>query len=223
MERLNLKNMLRVFSLLAVLSCLVSCTKTLSCDPLINEWANENYVYYESATREELVSLPMSRQRAIYIGLSAEKKVQLWKQKAQLVLSSGVLSHDEELAYMKLFDYIAPHHYDTKRGGEELSNFTTAWKEMVESKYNWDEVKLFYLTNIWMTEDEFLNAIILDNLYTKTDSVVGDMNSKTCECIYSVYCLKSGLGTICSTYPSCKLSAKSCGIAGNSNCTGTCQ
>ncbi|MBQ3250968.1 MAG: bacteriocin fulvocin C-related protein [Bacteroidales bacterium] len=214
--------MLRSFSFLMFLVTLISCSKTLSCDPLINEWAKANCDYYELASREEIISLPMSRQRAIYVGLSGERKVQLWREKAKMVIETGILTEDEKCLYQELFNYITPYHYETKQGSEELLCFVVAWKERVLRQYNWDEMKLFYLTNIWMTEDEFYNAILADNLYTKSGGNAG-INTKTCECIYSVYCSTSGLGSTCSTYPSCRQGTNSCGIVGSSNCTGTCQ
>ena len=69
----------------------------LSCDPEINEWAQSQIGLYENASRAEIVSLPLSKQRAIYAGLSCDKKVALWKEKIKILTESGELSQDELL------------------------------------------------------------------------------------------------------------------------------
>lgn len=60
---------------------ILSCGKEpkLSCIPEIDLWAKENIDYYESSEFDEMITLPLSRQRAIFRGFSPEKKVSLWK------------------------------------------------------------------------------------------------------------------------------------------------
>ena len=111
--------MLRSFSFLMFLVTLISCSKTLSCDPLINEWAKANCDYYELASREEIISLPMSRQRAIYVGLSGERKVQLWREKAKMVIETGILTEDDVGEYSMYLGC----NYELTYGYDDLEKF----------------------------------------------------------------------------------------------------
>lgn len=212
-----------VFIFLAIMFVCVACEKTLSCDPYLNEWANTNLSYFESADRDEFVQLPLSRQRAIYAGLSGEKKVALWKNKMQLVKQSGELSEEEFEMYSRLFDFLEPWHYDSYKGRVVMNAYADRWKKQMEERYSWDEEKFFIYTYTWMTLLEFQSAMMYDDLLTKAGA--GSLPGMTleCNCIYSIYCKTSGLGSICSSSPECKQGAEDCGIVGNSNCTGTCQ
>lgn len=62
--------------------CIVLCScndQVLSCNEEINSWAKQNVTLFEHAERVEIVSLPFSRQRAFFNGLSPMKKVELWR------------------------------------------------------------------------------------------------------------------------------------------------
>lgn len=202
---------------------LISCQKTLSCDPVIDAWAKENLEYYSNAGRNEIVALSMSRQMAIYRGLTSEKKVELWKAKKHLVHQSGILSEAEYNDYSRLFDYMKPYHYDSAKGMQELRNYAGEWKALMQDKYSWDEEKLFVFSHIWMTRQEFLQAILCDSVITKGNGAPGTHGDGTCDCSYSIYCQTSGLGRVCSDKDKCKQGDGGCGIVGSSNCTGICQ
>lgn len=219
--------MRRLLLCIFTLICFASCTKTLSCDPAIDEWAKKNVEYYSMAPRDVIVSLPLSRQQAIYRGLPAERKVELWRAKMNLVRASGVLSREECEDYAKLFDFMQPYHYENEKGRKELNIYAEQWKEIMVVRHSWTEEKLIELSHIWMTKNEFSNALLSDNIVTKggnlpeTDTGVG--GEVICNCIYSIYCKTSGLGSICDDTPMCKAGDEGCGIVGTSNCTGTCQ
>ena len=207
--------------LLVSLCLLTACEKRLSCDPKVDKWAKDNVDYYNFAGREELAELPMSRARAIYVGLSPERKVQLWQDKLQLVRDMNILTNEEFGEYSKLFHFLKPEHYETAAGRREFNNFADKWQKKMKEQYGWDDEKIFLLSHLWMTEQEFYESIMYDNILVKSSPIVTD-KPVNCECLYSVYCRTSGTGSICATYPTCRI-VSGCGIAGNSNCNGTCQ
>lgn len=201
----------------------MSCVKTLSCDSVVDEWAKENLGYYSTASRNEIVLLPLSRQQAIYRGLSAERKFELWQIKKDLVYKSGVLSDEEYEDYVKLFNFMQPVHYEDEKGVKLLNAYAEKWMETMVTKHFWGDDQLFEFSHIWMTKEEFTNAVLSDNILTKSVSLPGLEAEVICNCIYSIYCKTSGLGSICHDSPSCKSGDEECGIVGTSNCTGTCQ
>ena len=93
---------MRIFNypqLLLLIACVFasSCTTTkLSCDNDVNIWAKEHLATYLDATRSEIVSLPLSRQRAIYRGLSPEKKSSLWKAKISYLIECNLFTSEEK-------------------------------------------------------------------------------------------------------------------------------
>lgn len=215
--------MKRLLLLFFTVTCLVSCVKTLSCDSAVDKWAKQNIEYYSTASRDEIVSLPLSRQQAIYRGLSAERKVELWQIKKELVYKSGSLSDAEYEDYVKLFNFMQPAHYESVNGIKILNAYAEKWMDIMVTKHFWGDEQLFEFSHIWMTKEEFTNAVLSDNILTKGVSLPGMEEEVICNCIYSIYCKTSGLGSICHDSPSCKDGDEGCGIVGSSNCKGTCQ
>ncbi|MCM1176815.1 MAG: hypothetical protein NC308_06860 [Clostridium sp.] len=78
-------------TLIFVMAVALSCSKTprLSCSPEINAWAIDNVDYYETVCRDEFIELPLSKQRAVYVGVTGKKKVQLWQEKLDMVILEG--------------------------------------------------------------------------------------------------------------------------------------
>lgn len=218
-----MKRILYVFLSCTWVSFMTSCAEQFSCDPIINEWAKDNIEYYSKAERDEIIQLPLSRQNAIYVGLSGEKKIELWKAKQRLVRDLNILSEQEYVDFSKIFDFLQPYHYESEKGRNELIQYAESWKNIMVTRYAWDEEKLFDLSHIWMTKEEFVNSAMYDMLMTKVDVSDDIVKPKVCECIYAIYCATSGLGTQCSSYPACKQGDNYCGIVGSSNCTGTCH
>ena len=201
---------------------MVSCSTKpeLSCDPIVNMWAKENIAKYENASRETIIELPISRQRAIYNGLSSQKKVDLWKSKQLLVKESNCLSETEYNDYSILFDYLKPEHYDSMDRRKELIEFANRWSMLMRSKHGWDDEKIIVYSHIWMTLEEFTIAVLSDRNFETKSITPGFDQIKNCECIYSAYCQLSAGGKICSE-SNCNR-VEGCGILGTSTCDGVC-
>ncbi|MBR6347236.1 MAG: bacteriocin fulvocin C-related protein [Bacteroidales bacterium] len=216
-----MKTIISILVASATALLLFSCNKQqiFSCDPVVNEWAIENVPQYENESREQIVLLPLRQQQAIYVGLSGERKVSLWQEKA--LIESENLSDDEgKTEYLEFFRSLKSYHYDTIKGQKEIEKKAKELDTILRSQYGWDDYKIFYLASIWMTQDEYLESLAKDNYFNVKSGIIGDL-TPTCNCIYSAGC---EAGYICykDNQRPCKR-VKMCGIAGNSNCTGICE
>ena len=211
-----------VYLSLIYMTLFISCQKQeiLSCDPEINEWAINNLSYYENALRDEIVTLPFPKQLAIYVGLSGEKKVSLWKDKFDIVASEDMLTKNQLIHYKKFIDFIEPKHFETSQGKVEFDEFASAWEEEMKTIYSCNDETLFLIAYTWMSKEEF-NLSVAEYL-TKSDIQTGPNNPVVCNCIYSLYCMTSIEGGTCQK-GGCKQVDQGCGLMGNSTCNGRCE
>ena len=217
--------MRNLFFSLSLMIVLPACQQklTLSCDPEINNWAQENIQYYVSSTRSEIVSLPLSRQRAIYRGLPGEVKVQLWKEKYEYVKKNNLLSEEELSLFSYLINSLNKEIFEDEEKRKMFNSFAEQWENIMREQFGWGDDKVFSIACCWMTEDEFAQAVVLDTmLHTRGES--GDFNSsdkEDCDCRYDIYCQRMSF-TECRKNIDCNES-DGCGIVGTSSCTGKCQ
>ena len=70
-----------------VILLFASCKKQdlYSCNSEVNDWAAINQYEYYNAPRAEIIALPLTLQRAIYVSLPSEKKLTLWLEKRQIL------------------------------------------------------------------------------------------------------------------------------------------
>lgn len=218
-----MKNLI-LLSLMSFLLC-VACGKSpkLSCDPEINEWAQSQIGLYENASRAEIVSLPLSKQRAIYAGLSCNKKVALWKEKIKILTESGELSQDELLDINQMMFWFESIKNQSKEEREEFNQKAEPYLEQITLKHNWDKDKVFYLFFTWMTEDEFIASMQYENSgVSKKDRLPSDdyVHKKSCNCTSSFWGCPGGM--YCSKVTPCT-GTENCGIMGTSDCNGYCS
>ena len=181
-----------------------------SCDPDLNAWAKTNKSKIIEFNREEIASFSHGRQKAILAVLSPERKITLWQEKIDHILSLDLSK--EEINYLKWyadvfksFDYKSPTPKDIE-------------KEMYErtingmSKFGWSQ-SFVYQTFFVLGDVDLVN---LNSENTKSESGHYD-----CDCMYQLGC-PSFLINDCQT-TTCRTPMQNCGVFGNSECTGKCD
>lgn len=165
--------MRKTITLLAVcalaLASLASCNRNkYSCDPDVEEWTRTHLNEYLSAERESIVSLPLSRQMAVYNGLSPEGRARLWEAKLTILINDDKnYSNDERVLFNLLLDFVSPKLFDEKSDTEKLfSEYEALAKRIFEGK----QEKFASALCTWMTEEEYMRSLIADSrVLTKID------------------------------------------------------
>ena len=222
-------NYLKLSFLALVMSCLmfncVSCSlenePCYSCNPETEAWTKANVQNYSNASRNEIVVLPISRQKAMFRALSGEQKVNLWHGKLSYIFDDDRLSTEEKEELKTLISYLQPHHYNTKKGLREIQQYYLDWENNMRIVYNWDDSKLFLYTYTWMTDTELKKAIINDGIYSLRTSTRSE-EITDCECRYDSECNYDPDGDICNSSIPCELKS-GCGGLGAFNCDGMCR
>lgn len=220
---------------------IISCQKEkkLSCDPNIDNWAKENLSIYEVSDRIDFISLPFYRQKAVYVGLSGESKIRIWKGKLDNVKQQGILSNSELKEYSRLINSLKPYHFDTEKGKSELKAMTERWIAKMQKEYSWDEYHVYEYLESWMTEEErtksfFLESIVhtrghdldtglIDTIPIDTAHIDTSEIAPPCECRTDIYCKQKRYEECYSDNKKFKCTeVEGCGLWGNDPCTGIC-
>lgn len=135
-----MKSIIKMLVYAMFMSCIAilsACSKEplLSCDPVINKWARENLPHYENADREELLELSLSEQRAIIIGLSGAKRVQLWNEKLKIVKDQNILPEEELCIYEDIINALQPIHFEDPDKSMEFLVFVEQKLEILYNKH----------------------------------------------------------------------------------------
>lgn len=219
-----------------MLAVIISCQKErkLSCDPIVDSWAKDNLSVYESSDRADIINLPYFRQKAIYVGLSGNSKVRIWKGKLALVEEQGLLSKSEFKEYSSLINSLKPEYFDTDYGKEELRKITEIWVEKMRKEFLWDDYKIYDYLESWMTEEERTKSYFLEsfayNIGEVVDTGVIDTTiidtseiAVPCECRADIYCKQKGYEICYSDNDRYKCAiVQGCGLWGNDPCGGIC-
>ena len=214
--------------ILSFLLAVTSCNKdnTYSCDPEVNEWAIEHIELYESAPRPAIVTLPWTRQRAIYSGLSPEKKIQLWKEKVILLKKESKYSIEAMNEFEEWVNLMRPDHFlhNTVEENYDLESAGDILENRLKEVYNLQDEDITFILYKWTTEDEYYTARQLDRpITTKADGFEyngGEGDDPLCECVESHDCLNLS----CDKHNSnCKTPNSGCGKGGIYDCTQMCS
>lgn len=205
---------------LLVLVFVASCDKEarLSCDPSIDRWAKEMTVYYSTADRKELVSLPLNRVRAIYRGFPTEKKAELWHEKIRAY--STTLTGSELEAYLQLSSII--NHIYTSEPSEDYEEEIKKWEKEMRENFGWNDDKIFFSSCTWLTKEEYYLCFqIQTEIRVRSIHEPAQNEIKECECHYNIGC--PGM-LLCEKHsPKGCTEIKDCGIVGSSYCNGVCM
>ena len=128
-----------------VILLFASCKKQdlYSCNSEVNDWAAINQYEYYNAPRAEIIALPLTLQRAIYVSLPSEKKLTLWLEKRQILKKEigTLLTYEEYQEIEQLFDFLCPDHFDINNmiKYQEFLSYTKEWEAMMRNDYGWDD------------------------------------------------------------------------------------
>ena len=209
--------MKKYYFLIVIMVLASSCSiDYLSCDAGINRWAMQNTEYYSSASRTELVNLPLKRLRAVYRGFSNEKKASLWHDKVHQY--SQYLSGIEKEAYLEL-DSIIDAVYLKNTDKEITEEMINLWEEKMRNIFLWNDNDIFYSSCTWLSYEEYVIASILQYEETQTRLDHNQNEIQDCECRHNNGCPGS---MSCEKLPKGCNEVQDCGIVHNSICNGTC-
>ena len=201
----------------AIIIALSSCSPSLlSCDPDVNLWAKNNLTELYQAQRPEIVAIPLSRQMAIYNGLTSVKKAELWKAKLSLLIDNEDYSITEKKFFSRLIEQLSP---------ELLSNREDSLiKELdrqAKEVFMTDRQRYFFAVCTWMTEKEYYKAHYADApVLTRFDDPVNE-DLPNCDCRHDIGCFT--LGGDCNDKADCNSKPKGCGFLGYYECNGMCE
>lgn len=213
------------FAILLALSC---NDADLSCDPAINAWAKESISEFENSSVEDIVQLPLSRQQAIYRGISGKKKMELWSAKFQHTFMDDRLNKSEKEQLMSLYSRMSAKIFDSTEEWEVLESYLCEWESAMREQYNWDDTKFFLYCQIWLTESQLKRAVHYDSITKSIGDIVSGMGSGTtesskCTCLTDIYCSFAEGQYRCEIENNkCELN-NGCGWLGGQSCTGTCK
>lgn len=217
---------MKLYNLLLITFCIMamSCSKEhLSCDPAIDAWAKENIKLYENSGRATFVQLPYSRQKAIYRGLSSEKKVELWKERYNQICTDERLTENEKQALNDLYLNLSPLLFENKKAWNDFQPYLRAWEKRMILDYGWNNTDFFIYCHTWMNEAELRTAVLYDSVITRSDPFNPELNSEQCTCLTDTFCAFAEGKSFCVIENNeCKV-YDGCGIWGNDNCEGTCR
>ncbi len=198
-----------------------ACTKQdiLSCDPSINKWALDNIAYYETASRDELLLLTIPEQRAIIVGLSGEKRMELWRNKLEIIKSKQLLKPEELAIYSDIIYFIKPEHFNNPDKSLELTEYAENRIHILQEEYNWEDRKVFFYFYTWLTEDEYNDALLFSELNQAVTK--GSIDDGTSDCNCMPYRFECSASEICFEQ-NCS-ATQGCGLFNNNTCTGKCK
>ena len=205
-----------VFSIL--LLAISSCSQSrLSCDDDIDIWAKTHLEEYLNAERDLIVSLPLSRQMAIFIGLTPQKKLDLWYAKLSTILEDSSYSLSDKRIINKLYHKLSVNAIEKDEVGNKLMDECLK----IINKLEWDDEKLFFSFGTWMTRDEYYQALWADSPVLTRIETPGDEPHLFCECSKMITnCSAQGL--TCYTNVNCE-PKQGCGVFGLGLCRGVCD
>lgn len=180
-----------------------------SCDAKIDKWVKSNLRKVNLFNRATIAKYSPDYQLAIFIALSPEAKVNVWKEKFRLALNDDNYTAAEKEHIRQLNDILKPSIYGS--GAEEMAikaQFEN-WQEEARTNFGWDDKKLFFLGGTLMTEEEFKQ--MRTGLETN--------RAPNCNCLRGS--IWSCIGGEC-VWAACSPTPKGCGWVGGNECNGAC-
>lgn len=221
----------------ALIILLTYCSKNsnkieYSCNKDINNWVNTYKNEIIDIPREQLVTLPIGYQKAIYNTFSKERKAELWHEKLDIVLASNQDTEFEN-QIIALYNFISPDIYDRdieEKPKDYIINFTNDWEQKVLGSFESDTLIFSIKFCTLMTLDEYFNYVEnfqdFDYSWLEGGGEItmsgGGGGTNACSCRYDIYC-SIFLTNICEDGRNNCTQNYNCGIAGNSLCDGQCQ
>lgn len=228
---------LSIIIITSLLMFLLSCNKgddiQYSCDQKVDEFAKKYKSVLSNITREQLVQLPTSYQKAVVLTLTPERRMNLWKEKLQIVMEQN----DDPALHnriQELYNHLSIEDYDrlpTDPPRETTLDFVAAWENDVLGNQLMDSVNFIvnYCTLMTLEELDILvyhpETIDLswfegyDDLPSIDGPGGGGGGGIDCECRYDIYC--SILGMRECINGNCN-PVWNCGVTGTSKCNGLC-
>lgn len=218
-----------------------SCKKeeSYSCDPNVNEWVKTYKSELADVTREQLVTLPVKYQNAVFESLSPQKKLYIWNEKIDSVL---LLEWDEvtKAKIVDLKNHLQSIDFTRDRftpPSNITKNYLDAWENDVLSNHRMDSVQFIINFCTFMTYSELdrlvyhpqtidvswveSNQDIKDILMRPVGGGGGSASTVDCQCRYDVYC-NIFLSDDCAPPTGGCGTTYNCGLLGNSACKGVC-
>ncbi len=231
-----LKFLPNLFLMFAIFSNLTSCKKAddqlYSCNKEVNSWVVANKSEVVNLSREQLVTLPLAYQKAIFIAMPKERKCELYKEKLDLLLNSKEFDTNYKRKIEELLSFLTPNIYDHKsneKPANYVSEYLDQWENEILTNYELDTTLYSINFCTFMTKKELdyyvNNYKNIDYSWLKGGDKLLIPNlaaGGTCTCRYDIYCslfltvdCEEGLNH-------CTISWN-CGLLGDSKCTGMCD
>lgn len=187
-----------------------------SCDPNIDAWVKNNKAKIEVLSRKEVSFLAPDSGLAVLHCMSALRKYSLWKEK--IALDYLTLTESEKHYFYRLVDKYSSEIYTSEPARVEFEKFSKEWTADVKTNLGWSDIKIFILTNVMATEDEW--RVIVERRTALGSKFSCSGSGETCCCLYSISCNPS---FSCVTVNCGSNFQTDCGVFGTSRCTGICQ
>lgn len=220
---------------------MVSCQKeeNYSCDPIVNDWVHNYKSLLSDVSREQLVTLPVKYQRAVYQSFTPEKKAAIWEEKIDSVLSLNwdSLTRSKILNLKKNLYMIDFSRNRKAPPSTNLEKYLNIWENDILSNHRMDSIQFIIHFCTFMTYNE-LNRLVYhpetidiswidsnDDIKNILLLPVGGGGSGAgmvdCQCRYDVYC-NIFLSDDCASPSGGCGTTYDCGLLGTSRCKGVC-
>ncbi len=211
-------------SIVVIAICALLCSCKKECLKEEREWAQDHLVEYENSNRERLASLPWTRQRIVYSELSPEKKVQLWREKAEKVKAEGKYPPEVIAEFEEMVRLLTPSYYldENSPEKERFILITEQWETRLREVFMLSDLEIQFLYYKWVTMEEFFEAKDLDRpVETKVGpSLPEHGDDPLCECSDGTDCINLKCGIY---HTNCRVPKdKSCGQYGAYVCNHMC-
>ncbi len=216
--------------LVILLTTVMSCKRNddvYSCNETVNQKVKKNRDANQNISRFDLAHLDdLDYQMGVFVSLSPENKVRIFREKIAAEQSNINLSYDEKQILNNLIDYLKPEHYTSLNA--EFQQFANSKETILRNTYGWDDAKVYIFTNSWMLDSEIADYIHTKMLAPGTGGNHGGGGNgggglkNPCNCYYGYYCWIKGGGSGSCITGECNKPKGGCGVFGFTNCDGKC-
>lgn len=192
-----------------------SCKKdpVYSCDEKLNEYAVQTISEHQSISRDELATMGLDTQFAVYNSLSPSNKARIAREKLSLLLGSDSFTNEEKQHLQLAYDFINTEIYE--EDAPNIDSFVNYWEDFAFNALNYDSAKVYWVSHTWLIPNDIPG--IPD--FAIDDPVFEGGNGGTCNCEWGYICAKAFLPC---TKGACTATKWGCGWFFRSPCTGRC-
>lgn len=212
---------------------LVSCQKNenekYSCNEDVNDWVIRYKSSFVDITRDQLATLPIEYQQAVFRSLSDDHKAEIWISKLDMVANNQI-GNDTLIGIINILKNNCTSELFKTENYMESLNYLDNMQDLILQSIDFDSV-LFILNFASISFEDELNEVYSDYIsidYTwleDTDGILMEPPGGTlkCKCKWDITCSLINMGHCDDGYNNCQTTSGGCGLLWMYDCTGGCD